>query len=625
MSRITSGNRRWNHLRQVPFLALPALFLATQGNAALPEGVASGDTDQTSTILWARSDAVGDFRFDIATDEHFTNVISTVSTAVTDLNLPVKADISGLNAGTQYYYRATDSELATLSGTFKTANALGTRGGLRFGVSGDSRGGLNPFRALSNAAERDLDFFVDMGDTAYIDLDGPASTTDAIRAKYQEVFDTNGGRNSWADLKASTTLYATIDDHEVRNDFAGGAPASSDPRFSSSGLINDDPLFERAIAVNNEYLPQRLEHWAGTGDPSVEGEIKLYRERNFGSDASLFVLDSRSFRDEPTSNALDSILDTDRTMLGAPQLAALKRGLREAQDNDVTWKFIATPGPIQTISFLESGDRWDGYHAERNDLLKFIADNNIENAVFVAGDFHTTLVNDLTYTDTVDPRHGERKESGAFEIITGSIGIPNGPGGNGFAANYLTRLRQFGILTQEELDAIFEMEDQIAKNKAYVELFNELALPDPFFGAANFLGLDDSTAIDAQLLNDTAWTAAFGTYGWTEFEIAPLTQTLMVTTYGIEGYRATTPIDEILARTPTVISQFSVNPQRSAAAVSAPGTGMLLTLTMVVLGIFRNRKHSCPAAKLSGSSPRYSIPASSCGTPIQAAHSPTKR
>ena len=39
--------------------------------------------------------------------------------------------------------------------------------GLRFGVAGDWRGELAPYPAISNVAGRNLDFFVEHGDTIY--------------------------------------------------------------------------------------------------------------------------------------------------------------------------------------------------------------------------------------------------------------------------------------------------------------------------------------------------------------------------------------------------------------------------------------------------------------------------
>jgi hypothetical protein len=52
-------------------------------------------------------------------------------------------------------------------------------------------------------------------------------------------------------------------------------------------------------------------------------------------------------------------------------------------------------------------DRWEGYPAERSELLNFISDNDIKNVIFLTTDLHGAVVNTL--------------ENGCKEIITGPI------------------------------------------------------------------------------------------------------------------------------------------------------------------------------------------------------------
>jgi hypothetical protein len=74
------------------------------------------------------------------------------------------------------------------------------------------------------------------------------------------------------------------------------------------------------------------------------------------------------------------------------------------------------------------------------------------------------------------------------------------------------------------------------------------------------IGLENSP-IDATLLQGE-YIAAH-TYGWTEFEIAPETGQLIVTTYGVEPYTEADLLanpDPILNAEPFIVSQFQVNP-----------------------------------------------------------------
>ncbi|HQT71390.1 MAG TPA: PhoD-like phosphatase N-terminal domain-containing protein, partial [Thiobacillus sp.] len=127
-------------VKPLKLTVLLACMLASPAFAALPNGVASGDITQNSAWLWARSDRTGLVNFEVATDAAFANVVNTFNAAVIDPMQPVKGMVSGLAAGQQYYYRATDSTLSSFNGSFRTAAAAGTQNGLRFGVAGDWRG-----------------------------------------------------------------------------------------------------------------------------------------------------------------------------------------------------------------------------------------------------------------------------------------------------------------------------------------------------------------------------------------------------------------------------------------------------------------------------------------------------
>lgn len=246
-------------LKVVRLTAVATLVaLGGKAHAALPNGIAAGDVSQTSAVLWGRSDTVGDLNFQYATDSAFTQIVGSSFKTVSNPLAPVKWGVSGLSADTMYYYRATDSVGSQASGQFKTAAALGNTTGLRFGVSGDWRGELLPYPAVKNASQRNLDFFVAMGDTIYGDVASnvnngqqQAQSLSDFRNKHAEVYSAKGGLNGLADLRQSTAVFATIDDHEVTNDFAGGADVSTDARFNANPagtLINDSTLCSTTTA-----------------------------------------------------------------------------------------------------------------------------------------------------------------------------------------------------------------------------------------------------------------------------------------------------------------------------------------------------------------------------------------
>jgi phosphodiesterase/alkaline phosphatase D-like protein len=553
--------------------ASPGRAALIQGDS-LPNGVAAGETTQTSTVLWAHSTTPGTVTFDYATADDFATILGTLTADVTDPAVPVKVEVSDLSPATDYFYRATDAAGSVAIGHLRTAAPLGTYAGLHFGVSGDWRGELAPYPSISNVAEKDLEFFVGLGDTIYADYPSPALESpqavslEDYRIKHNEGYSERFGINHWAAIRSSTSFIPTIDDHEVANDFAGGASPSYDPRFEAydGEFVNETELYKNGLQAFTEYNPLRAEVWNGTDDPLTEGKPRMYRYFTYGSDAAVFVLDNRSFRDAPVAplsdidnqlrvfQFLNKAFDAKRTMLGNAQLEAITRDLLQAHQDGISWKLVIMPEPIQNLGVLAAQDRYEGYAHERMGLLKFIADNNITNVVFISADIHGTIVNDLSYQE--QPL-GDPFPVKSFEITTGSVGFdaPFGP-------TVLDLGFRLGVFSEEQVATYLEG-DAAAREDFMGQVINTQSalLKYPFVGLNQE---DEESGLDAELLQGL-WTAT-GTFGWTEFEIDARTQQLHVTTYGIEPYSREDIFadpDGILARTPTIVQEFTVNPEHA--------------------------------------------------------------
>ncbi|MEO0801988.1 MAG: 5'/3'-nucleotidase SurE [Cyanobacteria bacterium J06642_2] len=556
---------------------------------SLVNGVASGDVTQDSVVLWARSIFTGEVTFDYSTSETFDAIAGTTTTTVTDINQPVKVEIDGLDAGTEYFYRATDAAGDTETGRFVTSAEADTQAGLTFGISGDWQQ-APPHPILSSTAESELDFFVKLGDTIFADSETPATpgvtqsrTLEQFRAKHSEVLSPRFDVSTTSDLYASTSILATIDDHEVVDNFAGGAApgdspdapdigSSPDPLFTDDvDFVNDTQAYEDALQAYQEYHPLRDEFYDTPDDDRTDGERKLYRANDYGSDASVFVLDSRSFRDDQLDpvdlvNPVPFIAETfdpNRTLLGKAQLEQLKDDLLDAQAGGTTWKFVVIPEPIQNFGVVGAEDRFEGYAAERAELLGFIDENGIDNVVFMAGDFHGTIVNNLTYQTAPGQ---EQIATSAFEVVTGPVAFFDGR----FGPNVANISAAAGFIGPDEL-AFYESlpvapdGDDIVNDKD--DFIEQLLIGQTDLFGYDPVGLDNNLVqaeglIDATLLQGD-YLAAHN-YSWTEFDINPDTQELIVTTFGIEAYSE----EELLAdpeavianSTPTIISQFAVNP-----------------------------------------------------------------
>ena len=217
----------------------------------------------------------------------------------------------------------------------------------------------------------------------------------------------------------SAGLYSHWDDHEFVNDF--------------SRAENGDPIYAAGVKAFTDYAP--------VAKPSATG---LFRTFRWGRNLELFFLDERSFRSakaddvcngDPAPTApqavrdgfaalapglrnpvppvcLAAIDDPARTMLGARQCAAFTKAIKASK---ATWKVIVNEVPIEQFYALPY-DRWEGYAAERERLLRFLQ-LNVKNVVFLTTDTHANLVNEVRYRTL----SGAPESSGMWEVVTGPV------------------------------------------------------------------------------------------------------------------------------------------------------------------------------------------------------------
>jgi phosphodiesterase/alkaline phosphatase D-like protein len=596
-------------------LILAFIASSTSGQMfTLPNGVASGDVMQTSAVLWAHSTAQGEMKFEYSTFDDFRIINGHETVTVLDVNQPMKMEIRGLIPATQYYYRVTDAKNETAVGQFRTPYDVGISAGLRFGASGDWQQ-APPFPSLMNVPERDLDFFIKLGDSIYADSETPAlpgivqaRTLDDFRIKHSENLSFRFGLNVMALLNASTPILVTIDDHEIVDNFAGGAvPGQSPdapnvhplepPLFTEAvDFVNETQVYQDAMQAFQAYHPIRNELWDTPNDVLTHGKPKFYRKIAYGSDAIVLVLDARSFRDAPLPVVIDpfdaneveafliSTFNSNRTMLGSAQLECLKNDLLNSHKDSITWKFVIIPEPIQNFGIINAEDRFEGYAAERTDLLRFIHENHIENVVFVAGDFHGTIVNNLAYQElmtegTEDAEIVESTPISAFEIVTGPVAFFDGllgPSTVNLAAsagvlNPFVKSLYDRLPVAPDMDSIANDKDDFLKSLINTQL--EVLDYDP-------IGLNENNSnaeglIDSELLQGDY--LACHTFGWAEFEITPETQELLVTVYGIDAYSEAdlqADPDGVISRVPRVVSQFVVHPNHTTPGNSGNDTNI---------------------------------------------------
>ena len=561
-------------------------------STAFPNGVSSGDVTQTSAVVWTRAVEIGRLTFQIATDPSFAHVIKTKKVFVIDPLEPVKVEFDHLKADQVYYYRAIDASGDVMVGSFETSAKLGDHDGFHFGVLSDLHGRTAPYPVISNAIDADLELVIKLGDTVTADIPtgvfGISALNDGMLETYQLVhndsYSAHFGVNFIAELQGSTPILVMPDDHEVLDDYGGGGPVSSDPRFPSepgADFINETTHYKNGMKAFSQYNAIEDRTYHDTGDDRFDGAPDLYRYNTYGSDAAIIMVDARSFRDPeiafladvplpfPNIAFIQQAFQPDRSLLGDLQLDRLKEDLLDARDNGVTWKFIALPEAIQNWGpVIRPGDRYEGYAAERTELLKFIDQNHIENVVFVTADTHWTSVNNLTYQEFFG---GPQIATSAIDVNVISAGdVSFAPITPAFAA-------QLGVISAAQL--AFYNSLPIAPDTDDIPNDKDDFVKGILNGVLAALGYDQidldnnlpaaAGKIHAQLLQGDYFVGH--QVGWTDFDIDADTQKLMVTTHGTTPYTAdelaTNPA--LLELVPTIVSQFELTPTSDSIIGSA--------------------------------------------------------
>ena len=383
--------------------------------------------------------------------------------------------------------------------------------------------------------------------------------------KYREQFlPVNvGGQNCLQPFYAAQGNYTTYDNHELGNRqyINGGAGAGGPVGDMSSGagvdarvpsndtnpsgpFINQSTGFLTLQQVFLNYQPMADRGLVNApADPRTNGTKQLYSSQQWGRNLIFINVDDRSYRDiriKTSSGADDTGTRADnpsRTMLGATQLAWLEQTLLTAQQAGTPWKVIQISNPIDQIGPIggalslsnlpsfgqgstyspvssDGGKSWQGgYRAERNALLKFIADNQIINVVFITTDDHQNRVNELTYSPTnqTSVQSSYIKVPYCFEIVAGPLGA-TGP----------------DLITNHA----FSMSQQLSQS-----LYNaQVSAGIEPFGLQTYPGLHNVTRVGDPNAGTTPTTVDFyspDTFNYNVLDVSADGQTLTVTSVGI--------------------------------------------------------------------------------------------
>ena len=214
-----------------------------------------------------------------------------------------------------------------------------------------------------------------------------------------------------ADLRTVHQQYPFItvwDDHESANDSWNGGAQNHDT-ITEGNWANRK---EDSRTAYFEWMPIRNTH------NSVD---TIHRVIPLGGLADLIMIDSRlEGREIQAGTTGATVTDTNRTMLGQPQLEWFKQQL---SSSTAKWKIIGTQvmmAPLAVFGQALNQDQWDGYPAERSKILRYASANNIDNMVILTGDIHTSWANDIPHPDSAYVGSSGRG-SAAVEFVCTSV------------------------------------------------------------------------------------------------------------------------------------------------------------------------------------------------------------
>jgi len=176
-----------------------------------------------------------------------------------------------------------------------------------------------------------------------------------------------------------------------------------------------------------------------------------------------------------------------------------------------------TPAPSTYAPVNSDGGKsWMGeYRAERNALLKFIADHHIHNVVFLATDDHQNRINELLYSRNgqTDDQSSYVKVPYCFEIVCGPLGA-TGP----------------DLISNHSFSLVKKLADSIANAQVAANL-------EPI-GLAGYPSLNHVTRVgdpDADELRQPADFYSPDSFNYNVFEVSADGKKLTVTSYGINS------------------------------------------------------------------------------------------
>lgn len=361
-----------------------------QTNASFPYGVASGDPYSDSVVLWTKfapagnSTASQDVTWQISTSRtNFSAPLASGTFQATSANnFTVKLIASGLQPGTEYFYRFITNGGASVSTVGRTKTLpTGSVSSVRLALFSCSNITADPFYAYDKVARKgDFDALVHVGDYIYEYGPGGYGAAESLAASigfepnselltiadYRARYAQYHRQNSLQSARASAPLIAVWDDHETANDSYKDGAQNHDP--ATEGTWND--RVTAALEAYYEWMPIR--------EPGSGNRKEAYRSFDFGNLVSLHMLETR-------------LTGRDKQISLAPSATDVQNRIGQILSNSTLTNYYAS-----TYSLTPP--------ASQSDLPTFGAA------------LATPVANELVYANVVEMYSGNRTLLGATQL-----------------------------------------------------------------------------------------------------------------------------------------------------------------------------------------------------------------
>lgn len=456
-------------------LLFVCLFLSLQAQY-ITHGPAIGGLKPNSVRMYLRTSFASSFTVQLSEDSMFSKTRDYIGQTLAQNDTTSLLTLHWLEPNTLYYYRVMfNGQLDMRMGSFTTAPPIGKKGHYVFATgSCQETPNMKVFDAIPLHQPR---LFLHTGDWTYpsYQLDNSYPTNyntvkKAWRKHYEE--------DRMKDMLLTVPIDYVPDDDDgfgPSRDFWWGVGFSQDP---VTDVITNYFTHDTITQIMRSNVMKGYTDFFPGYTELPDTSIGLYHSFEMGNCKFIF-LDTRSFADVPTkayqydanTNLWSFNPPAGHKLLGDKQMQWLKDELKNATAD---WKFLVMGVPFnknlrllidfalnyQQLALSIAGVNgtgfrlsagfagyWAGFPEEQNDLLDFIAANELKDIIVVSGDTHHNVMDDGTNAGLPEINASGLSVTGTnlayFLDLFGQL-IPNAPsmqneiwngGGNGLGNN----------------------------------------------------------------------------------------------------------------------------------------------------------------------------------------------